>query len=94
MNAKLLKKFTPEILRGAKSLGFGPGSHRGTLSPKLAGKLEGETGKSIGELALLGIQADATPQQRKQHRALIRETMELMMAFDSRPQVTSAQGHV
>jgi hypothetical protein len=52
---------------------------------RLAGRLEEATGKSVGELALLGIQADAKPHQQKQHRALIRETMELMTAFDSQP---------
>ena len=85
MNSLLLKKFTPEILRGAKSLGFEPASHRRILSTRLAETLEEQTGKTIGELALLGIKADATPIQQKHHRKLVRETMELMTAFDSRP---------
>jgi hypothetical protein len=92
MNTLLLKKFTPEILRGVQSLGFKPGAHRGILPVKQAEALAEQTGKTIGELALLGIEADASPEQQKRHRALIRETMELMAAFDSRPVAGHAAG--
>jgi len=90
MNTLLLKKFTPEIIRGAKTLGVDFDTHRDVLGTQQAEAIEEKTGRSIGELALLGIQADALPAQQKQQRELVQETIELMAAFDSRPSVGRA----
>jgi hypothetical protein len=92
MNMLVLKKFTPEILHGAKALGFEFDWHRGILRAKEAEDIEQRTGRSIGELALLGIESNASAEQRKLHRKLLRETMELMSAFDSRPLAEQAAG--
>ena len=92
MNALLLKKFTPEILRGAKSLGVEPDLHRGTLRVGQAEEIERQTGRSISELAMLGIGADASTTQRKAHRELLRETMELLATFDSNAPIGQKPG--
>ena len=85
MNTLLLKKFTPEILRGVKALGFAPETCQGILHPTQAEEIEERTGRTIGELALLGIESSASSEKQKRQRDLVRETIELMAAFDSRP---------
>ena len=84
MNTLLLKKFTLEILRGVKALGFEPEARRGALGAKQAQAIAELTGRTIGELALLGIESDASTETQRRHRELLRETMELMTAFDFR----------
>ncbi len=83
MNAQLLKKFSLEILRGATSVGESTEHLLGSiLTPDQASLLEKKTGRSIGELAVLGIEYAATPEQKKRHRELLRETTDLMACLD------------
>jgi hypothetical protein len=84
MNALLLRKFSPQIVRGAQSLGFDFQMGQACLSCDEAEVLEKQTNHSIGQLALLGIEAAASPEQRERQRGLLRSTMELMAAFDQR----------
>jgi hypothetical protein len=83
MNLHLLRKFPVQILLGAQSLGVDVSLDQKTLSCEDAKTLEKKTGRSIGELAILGIEAAATPDQRERERDLLRSTIELMAAFKS-----------
>jgi hypothetical protein len=99
MNLSLLRRFSPEILAGAQrgrnssalgrllsvsdeqladmKAGLKP------LSTARARLLEEHTGRTIGELALLGIVKNASPKQRAANAKLIRDTMRLNQIFDS-----------
>jgi hypothetical protein len=56
-----------EILRGSRK-----------LSASQAGQIEEYTKKSVSELALLGIEAAASPEKRKENGRLIQESVELV----------------
>jgi hypothetical protein len=86
MNTLVLKNFGAEIVRGADSLGVQAKTYQGSLSPNQAELLERQTGRSISDLALLGIEVAASPEQRERQRDLLRSTMELMAAFNSSEQ--------
>jgi len=63
------------------------------LDARQAKKLEKATGRSVGELAILGIAADTTPTQRTRHAALIRQTLQLLSgvhALDAKPSSSRA----
>ena len=51
------------------------------LNLREARAIEVETGRSIGELALLGIEQGATPEKRAENKALLRDTMKLMRMY-------------
>jgi hypothetical protein len=53
------------------------------LSVARARLLEKQTGKGIGELAILGMVKNASPQQRTANAKLIRDTLRLTRVFDS-----------
>jgi hypothetical protein len=55
------------------------GSKRLTLSQ--IGLIEKATGRGVGELAVLGMSANASPQQRKANSELISSTLSLMAVF-------------
>jgi hypothetical protein len=102
MNTALLTKFTPDILRGAASLGFKSNaliamlgitpadfsrlsSGSKTLDTKQAGAIERKTDRTIGELAVLGIEYEAPPARRAEEAQLVRDTLELMESFAMKP---------
>jgi DNA-binding transcriptional regulator YdaS (Cro superfamily) len=62
------------------------------LGARHARRLENETGRSVGELAVLGIAQDATPAQRARYKVLIRETLELLSGIHTND-ASSTSGH-
>jgi DNA-binding transcriptional regulator YdaS (Cro superfamily) len=95
MNREVLAKFTPDVLRGAASLGIGAkslctllGIREKQLSELMCGltdvnarqglALEKRTGRSVAELAVLGIAGDARPSQRSKHASLIQDTLAML----------------
>lgn len=99
MNPLLLKRFTPQILRGAMRCSVS--SQSGglvTISAEMVEKMlkraqplsesealliERQTGKSIGELAVMGLESARDANQSDEDVDLIRDTIELMRAFDA-----------
>jgi hypothetical protein len=99
MNVSLLRKFTPQILTGAeqeigrdavaKLLSVSPRTLADMkaglkpLSNACARLIEGDTGKGLGELALLGVVANASPEERAANAELIRDTLQLERSLDA-----------
>src|SRR5690242_17745718 len=101
MNKLLLESFTPQILRGALRCGLewsdlqamrlAPeqfekllGSIR-RLTERQAVGLEKYTGKTIGQLAVLGIAAETNGPKSDRDVSLLADTVELMSIFDGPP---------
>src|SRR6185437_9021871 len=55
------------------------------LSAKQGARLEKKTGRSIGELAVLGINDAAPLRQRAKHAELVRGTLEMLGSFRGKP---------
>jgi hypothetical protein len=102
MNTALLTKFTPDVLRGAISLGLENnaliallGVTSGNFSRLISGSeildikqarvIERKTNRTIGELAVLGIECTASPERRAKEVQLVQDTLELMKSFATKP---------